>query len=178
MRYFPIQGSVCLVVACNLKSAILLELFDDRIRDQNLYTRYEGTIFERRHRNGMDVSEIVRLYGPDVIPKTPSDREAKKCRKWDFQGAGDADPPGTADAPGALEGSELVLVPGKGTRGSGAVVVSGASEAGGGSELSDADEGKGASLLTAPGFADPVSAVRDPCPLAFFVAFCDTCIAG
>jgi len=69
-------------------------------------------------------------------------------------------------------------VPGRGNRGSGAVVVSGASEAGGGRELSDSDEGKGASLFGAPGLADPVPALRAPCESGFFLAFCDTGMAG
>jgi len=71
-----------------------------------------------------------------------------------------------------------VLVPGKGKRGSGAVVVSGASEAGGGSELSDSDEGKGASLFGALGLAFPVPALRASCASVFFLTFCDTGIAG
>ena len=71
-----------------------------------------------------------------------------------------------------------MLVPGKGNRGSGAVVVSGASEAGGGSELSDSEEGKGASLFGAPGLADPLPAVRAGCTSVFFLAFCDTAMAG
>ena len=83
-----------------------------------------------------------------------------------------------AGAPEAFEGSELVLVPGKGNKGSGAVVVSGASEAGGGSELSDSDAGKGASLFGAPGPADPFPAVRSGCPGVFFLAFGDTAMAG
>ena len=52
-----------------------------------------------------------------------------------------------------------MLVPG---RGSGAVVVSGASEAGGGSELSPSDAGKGASLFGAPGLAGALPAVLLP----------------
>jgi len=71
-----------------------------------------------------------------------------------------------------------VLVPGKGNRGSGAVVVSGASEAGGGSELSDSDEGKGASLFGPLGLAFPVPTLRAPCASDFLVTFCDTGIAG
>jgi len=64
---------------------------------------------------------------------------------------------------------ELVLVPGGASSGSGAVVVSGASEAGGGSELSLSDVGNGASLFAGPGFADPLSAVRAPCMSLFFL---------
>ena len=71
-----------------------------------------------------------------------------------------------------------MLVPGKGNKGSGAVVVSGASEAGGGSELSDSDEGKGASLFGAPGLADPLPADRAACACVFFLASCDTAMAG
>ena len=71
-----------------------------------------------------------------------------------------------------------MLAPGKGKRGSGAVVVSGASEAGGGSELSVSDEGKGASLFGAPGLAVPLPAVRAGCISVFFFAFGDTAMAG
>jgi hypothetical protein len=62
--------------------------------------------------------------------------------------------------------------------GPGAVVVSGASEAGGGSELSPSDAGSGASLFGAPGLARSVPAVRAPFASGFFFAFCDTGKAG
>ena len=79
-------------------------------------------------------------------------------------------------APGDV--SEPVLVPGRGGSGSGAVVVSGASEAGGGSEESVSGAGNGASLFGAPGFAEPVSAVRLPCASPFFLPVCETAKAG
>ena len=79
-------------------------------------------------------------------------------------------------APGDV--SEPVLVPGRGSSGSGAVVVSGASEAGGGSEESVSGAGNGASLFGAPGFAEPVSAVRAPCVWPFFLPVCETAKAG
>ena len=81
MRYLPTQGGVRLVVACNLKRAILLELFDHRIGHQDFDARHERAILKRRHRNGVNVPEIVRLYRPDVIPKATGDREAKDCRE-------------------------------------------------------------------------------------------------
>ena len=71
-----------------------------------------------------------------------------------------------------------MLVPGRGGRGSGAVVVSGASEAGGGSELSPSDGGRGASLFGAPGLADPLPAVLPPCVSVFFFALSETGMAG
>ena len=49
-------------------------------------------------------------------------------------------------------------MPGKVDDGSGAVVVSGASDAGGGSEVSVSAAGSGASLFAAPGFADSLFA--------------------
>ena len=50
--------------------------------------------------------------------------------------------------------------------------MSGASEAGGGSETSLSGAGNGASLFASPGFADPVPAVRGPCASAFFLPPC------
>src|SRR4029077_15216537 len=92
--------------------------------------------------------------------------------------SGAADSSGEADALGALDGSELVLVPGRGGRGSGAVVVSGAREAGGGSELSLDDGGRGASLFGAPGLAGSLPAVLPPCVSGFFFALSETGMAG
>ena len=61
----------------------------------------------------------------------------------------------------------------------GAVVTSGASEAGGGSELLTSEAGKGASLFASPGFAvDPVPAVRASCASAFFLPAWDAGMAG
>ena len=50
--------------------------------------------------------------------------------------------------------------------------MSGASEAGGGREPSLSAAGNGASLFAAPGFADPVPAVRAPCASLFFLPAC------
>jgi len=111
-----------------------------------------------------------------VVAKATGNREAKDYRKRGFQGAGEADASDEAGAPEALAGSELA--PGRGNRGSGAVVLSGASDAGGGSELSDPDEGKGTSLFGVPGLAAPLPVVRAPCASGFFLAFCATGIAG
>ena len=70
-------------------------------------------------------------------------------------------------------------MPGGASKGSGAVVVSGASEAGGGSELSLSDVGNGASLFAGPGFADPLlSAVRAPGISVFFLLTCCIGSAG
>jgi hypothetical protein len=53
--------------------------------------------------------------------------------------------------------------------GSGAVVVSGASEAGGGNETSVSGAGNGASLFAGPGFTpDPLLAVRAAFAAPFF----------
>ena len=71
-----------------------------------------------------------------------------------------------------------MFVPGRGGRGPGAVVVSGASEAGGGSELSPSDAGRGASLFGAPGLADPVAVAPPRFVSVFFFAFCETGMAG
>ena len=64
-----------------MKRAILLELLDQRVGHQNFDTRNQRTIPKRRHRKGVNVPEIVRLYRANVIPKAPGDREAKDCRK-------------------------------------------------------------------------------------------------
>jgi hypothetical protein len=81
VRYLSSQGRVRLVVACNLKRAILLELFDHRIGHQDFDARHEGAILKRWHRNRVNIPEIVRLYRPDVISKATGDREAKDCRE-------------------------------------------------------------------------------------------------
>ena len=63
--------------------------------------------------------------------------------------------------------------------GSGAVVVSGASEAGGGSETSVSGAGNGASLFAGPGFAPaPLFAVRASRVPAFFFAASPVVNAG
>ena len=79
-RYLAGQGGVRLVIACNHKSAILLELLDHGIGDQDFDARHQRAILERGHRNAVNVPEIVRLYRPDVISKATGDREAKDCR--------------------------------------------------------------------------------------------------
>jgi len=79
--YFTGQGSVCLVVARNLKSAILLELLDHCISDQNLNAWHKRAILKRGHRNRVDVAQIVWLYRPYVVAKATRNREAADCRK-------------------------------------------------------------------------------------------------
>ena len=81
MRYFSTQGSVRLFVACNLKRAILLELFDYCISHEDFDARHERAILKRGHCNTVNVPQIVRLYRSNVISKTTGDREAKDCRK-------------------------------------------------------------------------------------------------
>src|SRR5205814_4067772 len=103
-RYLSTQRGVCVVVACNPERAILLKLFDQRIRDQNFDARYKRTIPKRRHRNGVNVAQIVRLYRTDVIARATGDREAKDFRERGFQGDGKADTSGEDDAPGDPEG--------------------------------------------------------------------------
>ena len=71
---------------------------------------------------------------------------------------------------GAGDVSELALVLGGTNRGAGAVVVSGASEAGGGNETSVSGAGNGASLFAGPGFADPLLAIRVSRAFPFFLA--------
>jgi len=57
--------------------------------------------------------------------------------------------------------------------------MSGASEAGGGSEPSLSDAGNGASLFASLGFAaGPVPAVRAPCASLFFLVVCAVLMAG
>jgi hypothetical protein len=72
-----------------------------------------------------------------------------------------------------------VLVLGGAGNGSGAVVVSGASEAGGGSETSVSGAGNGASLFAGPGFAAaPLLAVRASGAPPFFFAASPVVNAG
>jgi hypothetical protein len=73
---------------------------------------------------------------------------------------------------------ELGAVPGKVDEGSGAVVVSGAIDAGGGSEASVSAAGSGASLFAAPGFADSPLAVCVPWVVPFFLPATAGGIAG
>src|SRR5207247_4308960 len=95
-----------------------------------------------------------------------------------FQGAGKADSSVDGDPPGTGDALELPASGrGSGGSGSGAVVVSGAREAGGGSEESVADAGNGASLFGAPGFADPVTPLCAPCASLFFLLTC-CCATG
>src|SRR5205814_6808643 len=97
-----------------------------------------------------------------------------------FQGAGEAEASGEAEVPGAGAVSGLVLLAGRGSSVSGAVFMSGASAAGGGSEESLSDAGNGASLFGAPGFAGlvPPSPDRAPRVLLFFLLPCATGKAG
>jgi hypothetical protein len=74
--------------------------------------------------------------------------------------------------------SELEIALGGAGSGSGAVVVSGASEAGGGRETSVWDAGSGASLFAAPGFAGSVLAVRVSRLFPFFLAASPALKAG
>jgi hypothetical protein len=56
--------------------------------------------------------------------------------------------------------------------------LSGASEAGGGSETSLADAGKGGSLFAGPGFADSVLAIGVSRAFFFFLPACAVVKAG
>ena len=155
-----------------------MQLFDYSIGDQNFNAWDQSAIFESRHRDGVNVTQIVWLHRPDVIAKAATQGQTDYSRKRGFQGAGEADASGEAEASAGGDVSELVLVPGGGSSGSGAVVVSGAREAGGGSEESVSGAGKGASLFAAPGLAEPVPAVRAPCASPFFLPPCATGKAG
>jgi hypothetical protein len=115
-----------------------------------------------------------------VIAKAAAqDKAGKYCRKDRFHGAGEADASGEADVSGSGDASELVFVLGGADGGSGAVVVSGESEAGGGSETSVSGEGNGAWSFAEPGAAGPRSAVRFPDGLLpFFLGACAVTGAG
>ena len=118
----------------------------------------------------MNVAQVIWLYRPNVIPKAAAqDKAGKYSRKDRFHGAGEADASGEEDVSGVGDASELVLVLGGADGGSGAVVVSGASEAGGGSERSVSAEGNGAWSFAEPGVAGPRLAIRSPDAPPFFL---------
>jgi hypothetical protein len=58
-----------------------LQLFDHSIGDQNFDARDESAIFESRDCDGVNVTQIIRLYRPDVIAKATTKGEAEYCRK-------------------------------------------------------------------------------------------------
>ena len=127
----------------------------------------------------MNVAQVIWLYRPNVIAKaTAQDKAGKYYPKNRFHGAGEADASEEGDVSGAGDTSELVAVPGEGDGGSGAVVVSGASEAGGGSERSVSGEGNGAWSFAEPGVAGPRSAIRFPDAPPFFLGACAVARAG
>ena len=141
--------------------------------------REESFVFEGRNGNGVNVAQIIWLYRPNLIAKaTPQGKAGKYCRKDRFHGAGEADASGEGDVSGAGDASELVLALGGPGGGSGAVVVSGASDAGGGSDRSVSAEGNGAWSFAEPGVAGPRSTVRPSDPPPFFLEVCAVTTAG
>jgi len=68
--YLTIQGSLSVVSAGNLKRPILLELLDYSVGDQYFDAWDEGAVFESRHGDGVNVTQIIWLYWPDMIAKT------------------------------------------------------------------------------------------------------------
>src|SRR5262249_8994549 len=80
-RNLSTQSRVSLVVACDLKCAILLELFDQGIGYQNFDARQERAILKIRHCYSVNAPQIVRLDRADVVAKATGERQAKDCRK-------------------------------------------------------------------------------------------------
>ena len=68
-------------MASALSSLVISYVFDHCVGDQDLNAWNKRTILKRRHCNGVNVPEVVRLNGPDVIPEASGHREAKDCRK-------------------------------------------------------------------------------------------------
>jgi hypothetical protein len=180
LRDFSFQGGIRISAPCNLKCPILLQLLDHRISHQHFDMGEEGFVFESRNGNSVNIAQVIWLYWPNVIAKAAAqDKAGKYCRKDRFHGAGEADASGEADVSGSGDASELVFVLGGADGGSGAVVVSGESEAGGGSETSVSGEGNGAWSFAEPGAAGPRSAVRFPDGLLpFFLGACAVTGAG
>lgn len=96
----------------------------------------------------MDVAEIVRLYRPDRVAKTTSEAERNDCRPEDaFHGTGGGVASGEAEVSEEEEPvpSSPLLLPDEPVLG--AVVVSGRSEAAGGSAVSVSAGGNGAEVV-------------------------------
>ena len=126
-------------------------------------------VFESRDGDTVNVAQVIGLYRANVVAQTTNQGQTGECRKCSFHGAGEADASGEVGTSGAGGAPELVPVLGGAGNGSGAVVVSGASEAGGGSETSVSGAGNGTSLFAGPGFPDdPLLVVRASFAAAFF----------
>src|SRR5450755_663668 len=126
------------------KSSILLQLFDNGVREQNFDVRLESLIVKSRNSDAVDSFEVMRFDVADVI--TCAAAQAKRRQ----QDRDEVFHSGEAVASGVGEGV------GTGGR-SGAVVVSGFKEVGGGSDSSVSGGGSGA---TSPGDVRMISEPR------------------
>ncbi len=169
---FALERCVGSVATRDSKSPVLLKLLNHGICHENFHAWNEGFVDEGWNRNRVDVAQIIRFGGTDVIAKATAQTEAgQRCHNWIFHGVGAAvasaeaessDGEGVAlasgDSSGVLDGSGLALLLGSDEEDSD-VVVSDDVEGGGGNALSKsggkigAEFGAGASEAAPVGFS-------------------------
>ena len=126
----------------------------------------------------MNITKVVWLRRADMISETTAESYAGNgCRKQGFHGT-NVLRSGEDDVLGVPEVSEIALVLAGTGEGSGAVVFSGAMDAGGGSETSVSCTGSGASLFGALGLAEAVPATCVSRVFTFFFTPATGAIAG
>src|SRR5947207_3510643 len=136
LRDFGLQSGVATAFSGNAKGAVLLKLFDHSVGHEHFDSRQKCLICKGRNGDRVHVAQVVRFNRADVIAKTPTQAQRAYChREGSFHGFGEEALSGEAEASAAGEpaGVALASLP---KSGSGAVVVSGRSEAGGGSATS------------------------------------------
>ena len=75
--HFAIQSSVRFVPVGNLKRAVLLQLLDYGVSDQNFDAREESAVLESWDCDGMNVTQVMWLYRANVIAKATRQCEAE-----------------------------------------------------------------------------------------------------
>ena len=131
------QRRVGHVSVCDPERPVLLELLDDGSGDQRFDSRDERAIGKSRHRDRVDMALLSRSRRAEFVTRASAEQKRKQ-QEWNFVHSGEAAVQGVGS--GVAEGAELESV----VEG-GAVVLSGKSEAGGGSETSVSEGGSGAS---------------------------------
>jgi hypothetical protein len=167
-RNFSFQDGIGIFFIANPKSAVLLKLLDHGASHEHLDPGNESLVFESRHGDRVDVLQVIWFDWSNVVAEATAEAETDGNRREEiFHGAGDAVASGEADASGAAEASDVGPAAGADAD-AGAVVVSGISEAGGGSETSVSGGGNGAASSDDPRV--PGSPLAVSCPLVFFFA--------
>ncbi len=139
-RDLSFQDCVRVFLVANPESAVLLELLDHSASSKHLDARDQRFIFESRYGDGVHILQVIWLYRPNVIAETTGETATDNNRREKIlHGAGEAPSSAGADGSGVAAGA-------------GAVVLSGKSEAGGGSEGSVSGGGNGAKPSAADSF--------------------------